>query len=64
MDIEIKQIIEKAEAGDMKSQSFLASMYYQGTGRAKAKKIGISREKDSQLVNIYILIDNSINYTM
>ena len=44
MNIEIKQIIEKAEAGDMKSQSFLASMYYQGTGRAKAKKIGISRD--------------------
>ena len=44
MNIEIKQIIEKAEAGDMKSQSFLASMYYQGTGRAKAKKLGISRD--------------------
>ena len=44
MNIEIKQIIEKAEAGDMKSQSFLASMYYQATGRAKAKKIGISRD--------------------
>ena len=44
MNIEIKQIIEKAEAGDMKSQSLLASIYYQGTGRAKAIKLGISRD--------------------
>ena len=52
MNIEIKQIIEKAEAGDMKSQSFLASMYYQGTGRAKAKKLGISRDYQKLFIGL------------